>query len=151
MCCDTLCHLSVGCHEQTPQRFIGCEVRQPVLQDKSRLNQVQWMKEYACYGSCQEVSHKRVPLEDVISKVKVALYIVSEYLVEEHMSASDTIAFVEAKHSLSIESLNAFHVVTIDRSSVRLVQTYIKRSNGLQFYQLSQRLSSNQLDLLELS
>jgi hypothetical protein len=42
-------------------------------------------------------------------------------LVEEDMSAADTIALVEAQHALTVEALDAFQIVSVDRSTIGLV------------------------------
>lgn len=42
------------------------------------------------------------------------------------MCTADTITLVESKDTLSVQSLNALHVVSIDWSSVWLVETYLK-------------------------
>jgi hypothetical protein len=42
------------------------------------------------------------------------------------MSATDTVALVETKHSLTVESLNALHIVSVNWSSVRFIKSYKK-------------------------
>jgi hypothetical protein len=73
--------------------------------------------------SGKEVSQEGISLEDVIAKVEVELDVVPEQLVEEDVSAADTIAFVEAQHALTVEALDAFQIVSVDRSTIRLVKT----------------------------
>jgi len=49
------------------------------------------------------------------------------------MSAADTVALVETKHSLTVESLNALHIVSVNWSSVRFIKSYIKYNSSYGF------------------
>lgn len=85
---------------------------------------MQWVQKYACKGSSGKVSHEGVPFENVVSKVEIILRVIPQDLIEQHVSTPATIPLVEAKHSLPVEPLDALHIVTVDRRSIRLVKSY---------------------------
>ena len=82
---------------------------------------MQRVEENPCHRGCDEISKERISLKDVIPKVEVVLNIISENLVKEDVGAANAISLVKAKQALSIKSLYAFHVVSIDWSSVWFV------------------------------
>ena len=102
MSCDASIHLFVRCHEHRPETFVSLEVRQSVLKNQPRFSQMQWVQENSSDRSGSKISEKRVPLENIFTKVEVKLNIISKNLIQEHVSAADTVPFVKSKDTLSV-------------------------------------------------